>query len=71
MSTKMQFVPLNSSVNPSFWNKLSELKLDVFKLEEKDQDIWGYLSIIGNRNFPTEPIMLLEVDSTSFNRYLN
>lgn len=65
MSIPLSYVPLNSSVNPSFWSKLSELKIDVYKSNEIDVVIWGYSRLIENANLPTS---LLEVDSTSFNK---
>ena len=32
----VQFSPLPSLVNPSFWHKLTELKLDVLKLSDAE-----------------------------------
>lgn len=59
----LQFVPFSSSINPSFWFKLSQLKLDVIKLDETATKIWGYSSNLQSHNKA-----ILEVDSTSFNR---
>lgn len=65
MPFTLSYVPLTSSVNPSFWSKLSELKLDIYKLNEAEQhNIWGYRELINN---PNCPLSLVEVDSTSFN----
>nr|XP_022917514.1 ubiquitin-like modifier-activating enzyme ATG7 [Onthophagus taurus] len=55
-------VPFSSCVNPSFWHKLANLKLDVYKLDETASKVWGYYSNLNCQNKP-----LLEVDSTSFN----
>ncbi|XP_056645877.1 ubiquitin-like modifier-activating enzyme ATG7 isoform X1 [Diorhabda sublineata] len=64
MSSTLSYVPLSSSVNPSFWSKLTELKLDIYKLNEVEQHIWGYSELINN---PNCPLSLVEIDSTSFN----
>lgn len=63
-SEKLLNVPFSSSVNPSFWSKLTEIKLDVDRLQENKRKIWGYFT---NVNVQFKPLM--EVDSTSFNRY--
>lgn len=63
-SKQLEFVPISSSIDPSFWNKLSEIKLNDDKLNEKEHPVWGYFSNINNKcKFP-----ILEVNSTSFNR---
>lgn len=61
----LSYVPLSSSVNPSFWNKLSELKLNVYKLDESCQYIWGFYNVPNTTN-----LNCVEVDSTSFNMYV-
>ncbi|XP_017770046.1 PREDICTED: ubiquitin-like modifier-activating enzyme ATG7 [Nicrophorus vespilloides] len=61
-SQLLQFVPFSSCINHSFWNKYTEIKLDVDKLEEKGRSIWGYYSYIESQLSP-----FIEVDSTSFN----
>lgn len=58
----VSFVQITSSVNPSFWNKLSELKLDIFKLDESSRKIWGFYTIPN-----ISGLTHVEVDSTSFN----
>lgn len=65
-SKLLEYFPFSSSVNPSFWNKLTEIKLDIDKLEESGKHIWGYYSnfVINNCGTP-----LFEVDSTSYNKY--
>nr|CAD7196619.1 unnamed protein product [Timema douglasi] len=40
----LQFASFTSYVEPSFWHKLSQLKLDIDKLEEKVRPIWGKYS---------------------------
>ncbi|XP_050304450.1 ubiquitin-like modifier-activating enzyme ATG7 [Anthonomus grandis grandis] len=64
MCEKLTYVQVSSSVNPSFWSKLTELKLNVDKLDETERDVWGYFSLLRNKNV-SQP--MLEVDSTSFN----
>ncbi|THV04544.1 E1-like protein-activating [Dendrothele bispora CBS 962.96] len=39
--TIVQFAPLPSQTHPSFWHKLTELKLDVLKLSDAEVDIIG------------------------------
>ncbi|KAF9422491.1 hypothetical protein HW555_001889 [Spodoptera exigua] len=58
----IQYVPFMSFVHPSFWHSLTEMKLDVDKLNETTKQIWGrftYRSDIG---------AVFEVDGTSFNK---
>ncbi|XP_060528264.1 ubiquitin-like modifier-activating enzyme ATG7 [Cylas formicarius] len=64
MTEKIMYCPFTSSVNPSFWNKLTALKLDVDKLSETEHHVWGYFHILGSENVPSS---VVEVDSTSFN----
>lgn len=64
MSTKeiIQYVPFMSFVHPSFWHTLTEVKLNVDKLNETSRQIHGrftYRDDIG-------PVF--EVDGTSFNK---
>ncbi|KAK9871714.1 hypothetical protein WA026_014165 [Henosepilachna vigintioctopunctata] len=59
----LEFVPVSSSINPSFWNKLSEIKLNIDKLVEIEHHIWGYFSHINDEC----KVPILEVNSTSFN----
>lgn len=37
----VQFTPLSSLTNPSFWNELTRLKLDVLKLSDAEVNIRG------------------------------
>ncbi|XP_061391359.1 ubiquitin-like modifier-activating enzyme ATG7 [Musca vetustissima] len=57
----LQFAPLQSFVSPTFWHKLSEIKLDLDRLDDKPRSIWGYYT---NRNAKS---CLLEIDYTAFN----
>ncbi|CAG9761098.1 unnamed protein product [Ceutorhynchus assimilis] len=68
MRPRLKYVSPSSVVNPSFWNKLTELKLDVDRLEETERPLWGYMHFINNDNLPTT---FVEVDSTSFNDEFN
>ncbi|XP_054275046.1 ubiquitin-like modifier-activating enzyme ATG7 [Macrosteles quadrilineatus] len=56
----LQYVPFESCVDPTFWHKFAQLKLDVDKLEEKVRPVWGYYSYNYNR--------MVNVDCTSFNK---
>lgn len=56
-----QFSSFVSYVEPSFWHKLSQVKLDVDRLEERERLIWGYFSNIDSCG-------KLYVDVTAFNR---
>ncbi|KAI4461849.1 ubiquitin-activating enzyme e1 [Holotrichia oblita] len=62
----LQFVPFSSCINPSFWHKFTQLKLDVLKLDESTAKIWGYYTNLDSQMKP-----IIEVDSTSFNNYYN
>ncbi|XP_018574256.1 ubiquitin-like modifier-activating enzyme ATG7 isoform X3 [Anoplophora glabripennis] len=64
----LSYTQLSSSINPSFWNKFTELKLDVDKLNEKEHEIWGYCSMVCRKECNAS---ILEVDSTSFNEKFN
>ncbi|CAH2049281.1 unnamed protein product, partial [Iphiclides podalirius] len=67
MSTEMdpqviQYVPFMSFVHPSFWHSLTDIKLNVDKLNENNNQITGrytYRDDVGT---------VFEVDCTSFNR---
>lgn len=39
--TPLQFSPLSSSINPSFWHALTTLKLQVLKLSDEPVPIWA------------------------------
>ncbi|EFP81641.1 Autophagy protein 7 [Puccinia graminis f. sp. tritici] len=43
MSAKiLQFVPFNSSIDPTFWHSLTQLKIDILKLEDQPVPIKGW-----------------------------
>lgn len=60
----LQYVPFNSFVNPSFWHKFTEVKLDIDKLKDDQKPVWGYYSMIEDQATRT---CNFDVDSTSFN----
>ncbi|KAF5298118.1 hypothetical protein FQA39_LY02542 [Lamprigera yunnana] len=60
----LEYVPFSSSVNPSFWHKFTEIKLDIDKLNETERKIWGFYS---NIMYPNIRASVFEIDSTSFN----
>ncbi|KAK6639805.1 hypothetical protein RUM43_008080 [Polyplax serrata] len=60
----LKFVFFKSQVDPSFWQRLTELKLDKDRLNENSHQIWGYYS---NRK-PEGQNQLLSVDASSFNQ---
>ncbi|GJQ87471.1 hypothetical protein Trydic_g19234 [Trypoxylus dichotomus] len=62
----LQCIPTVSCVNPGFWHKFTQLKLDVLKLDQNPIKIWGYYSNLDGHTLP-----ILEVDSTSFNSEYN
>ncbi|KAF7275893.1 hypothetical protein GWI33_011168 [Rhynchophorus ferrugineus] len=68
MAEKLKYVQAVSSVNPSFWNKLTELKLNIDKLDETPRSIWAFFTVLQSDVVP-QP--LLELDSTSFNSQFN
>lgn len=62
----LEFKPLFSCIHPSFWSKLTQLKLDFDGVEEKIHKIWGYYT---NFQAPSSDInSAVDVDSTCFNR---
>ncbi|XP_041980787.1 ubiquitin-like modifier-activating enzyme ATG7 [Aricia agestis] len=58
----IQYVPFKSFVHPAFWHTLSELKLNVDKLNETTKQIHGIYS------FRDDIDGIFEVDGTSFNQ---
>ncbi|KAL9914064.1 ubiquitin-like modifier-activating enzyme atg7 [Glossina fuscipes] len=57
----LQFAPLQSFVSPSFWHKLTEIKIDFDRLNDEPKSICGYYSPRQAKS------CLLEVDCTAFN----
>lgn len=64
MASVIQYVPFNSFVHPSFWYSLSDMKLNVDKLNETTKQIYG------KYNFRDDIASVFEVDGTSFNRLI-
>jgi ubiquitin-like modifier-activating enzyme ATG7 len=56
-----QYVQIKSLVHPDFWHKLSDIKLDFEKLEEKEREIIGTYSNLNAKS------CLIEYDCTAFN----
>lgn len=63
MSEILKFTPFTSCINPSFWHKFTEIKLDTDRLDDKGKNITGFFT-----NF-NSPGNFLDVNSTSFNKY--
>ena len=42
MTSQLLFVPFNSALDGGFWHKLSQLKLDVYGLDDKAKPISGF-----------------------------
>lgn len=63
----VQFVPFASFVNPSFWHKLAELKIDVDGLDDEARQVHGYYSYTAET---TAGKCLLQVDYSAFNQYV-
>ena len=38
----LQFAPFSSTLDAGFWHKLTQLKLDVYGLDDQLRDIYGY-----------------------------
>lgn len=60
----LKFVPFSSCIDPSFWHRITQLKLDVDRLNENNHQIWGYYS---NKK-PEGLNGVLSVDCSSFNK---
>ncbi|KAG8224919.1 hypothetical protein J437_LFUL006278 [Ladona fulva] len=60
----LQYAPFMSTVEPGFWHNLSQLKLDVDRLNENERKIWGYYS----SSVPPGSSMALFVDFSAFNK---
>ncbi|GAB0099224.1 Ubiquitin-like modifier-activating enzyme ATG7 [Sergentomyia squamirostris] len=57
----LQYTPFTSFVNPSFWHKLAENKINVDRLSDSAKTICGFYSNVDAIN------CLVEVDCTAFN----
>lgn len=58
----IQYVPFVSFVNPSFWHALTDMKIEVDKLDDTTKQIFGRFTNSTNIG------SVFEVDSTSFNK---
>lgn len=58
----LKYSPFSSYVDPSFWHKLSQIKLDIDKLDEKVRPVWGSYTNVNTVGLPS-----LHVDCTSYN----
>jgi len=56
----VRFLPMHSFVNPTFWHKFAESKLEHDRLDDKPKQIWGSYT---NRNSSLH----IDVDYTAFN----
>ena len=65
MFGQLQFAPFTSALDGGFWHKFSQLKLEVFKLDDCAHDI---NAVYGNGDLPGLPARL-NVDYTAFNKY--
>lgn len=58
----LRFEPISSSLDPNFWFKVFQLKLEVDKLDEVSRPLIGYY------NSKSAPFLTL--DCSSFNQYV-
>lgn len=58
----LKFVPFSSTLDPDFWFKVSQLKLEVDKLDEVNRPLIGY--------YNSKKSPYLTVDCSSFNQYV-
>ena len=42
MAIPLQFAPFSSALDTGFWHRLSDMKLNEFKLDDKVKDIAGF-----------------------------
>ncbi|XP_052124919.1 ubiquitin-like modifier-activating enzyme ATG7 [Frankliniella occidentalis] len=61
-ASTLKFSPFASHVDPSFWHKLSQIKLDIDKLNESFRPVWGSYTNVNSLGVPA-----LNVDCTSYN----
>ncbi|KAK7794339.1 hypothetical protein R5R35_011274 [Gryllus longicercus] len=63
----LKYSPFSSLVEPSFWHKLAQLKLDVDRLDETERKIWGmyHMTPVPNR------VSRFILDCTAFNSDFN
>ncbi|CAH0383087.1 unnamed protein product [Bemisia tabaci] len=61
MASNLLFSPFVSSIEPSFWHKAAQLKLETDMLQEVPRSVWGYYSS------PDVQPFSLSVDYSAFN----
>ncbi len=42
MAKQLQFAPFSSALDAGFWHKLSQLKLDVYGLDDEPKPVHGF-----------------------------
>lgn len=62
-STSLKYTPLKSFVDASFFQKLSNLKLDQFKLDSSSKPIYGTVNV---KSLPTNEPTALNLSASSF-----
>ena len=65
-STQLQFAPFNSALDGGFWYKLSQNKLELYKLDEEAKEICGSYC----NSDPKGLSARINVDYTSFDRWV-
>lgn len=66
--TILKYIPHFPVINPNFWYKLTQLKLDVDRLEENRKHLWGWFSNLERfSNLGQPELSFMELDCASFN----
>lgn len=60
--TLLRFQPMSSCLDPNFWFKVCQLKLDVDKLDEVHRSLFGY--------YDSKSSPYISLDCSSFNQYV-
>lgn len=60
--TYIKFVQFSSNLDPNFWFKVSQLKLEIDKLDEVFRPLIGY--------YNSKSCPYISLDCSSFNRYV-
>lgn len=65
MTELLKFRKVRSAMDPTFWAKFAELKIDKFKLDEKSTiNLWGSYAFQTTKEDTSNPLIL---DYLSFN----
>ncbi|XP_026683084.1 ubiquitin-like modifier-activating enzyme ATG7 [Diaphorina citri] len=67
--TILNFIPFVSSIEPTFWYKLSEIKLDEDKLKETPRPIQGYFNHNGSCRLYINSSSFSSTSSESFDHF--